>query len=154
MLILLTLAAVIGAAGLLGLDKYLTELNSLPVAAQPVAAAKAKRIVYAILALMTTAGLLFSLFLARVSWRVVRGERYPPPGARVLSDTAVCYGRRARRRGQAGLVLALLILLLTVAVAARGHQVFSRLLDTTLQPTRVELGGLPARPPRPQPPVG
>ncbi len=141
LLILLTLAAVLGGAGLLGLDSHLSELQTLASEAQPVAAAKAKPVVLATLALMTAAGVLFSIHLAMVSWRTVRGERYPPAGTRVISDTEVCHGHRARRRGYTGLALALLMLWLTVAIAARAHRVFGGLLDTTLKPTAVDYGG-------------
>ncbi len=138
LLLLMTLAAALGAVCLHGLDDYFTELHSLAVEAQPAAAMKAKRLVLAILGLATAGSTLFSLYLGRVSWRILRSGRFPPPGARVLSDTRVCHGRRARRRGLAGLALALLTLGLTVAIVARGYRIFDRLFDTTLKPTRID----------------
>ena len=146
LLILLTIVAVLGAAGLLGLENYFAEFHNLTVEAQPAAAVKAERVVRAILVVMATGGVLFSLYLGRISWRTVRSERYPPPGARVLSDTEIRHGRQARRRGQAGLALALLTLLLTVAVVVRANSILGSMLDTTLKPTRVDYGGPTALP--------
>ncbi len=140
-LAVLTLAAVLGAAGLLGLDHYLSGLDTVVADAQLDTVAKARLVVRAVLALIGLGGVLFSLYLARISWRTYSSERYPPPGARVLSDTRIYRGQAARRRGQAGLALAVLTLLLTLAVVTRADKVFDRLLDVTLKPTRVEVGG-------------
>ncbi len=163
-LILLTLTAALGAAGILRLDDYLTELHTVAAGAQPAAMVKARYAARAILALIAVGGVLFSFYLGWISWRVLRHERYPPPGAQVLSDTRIYRGRSARRRGQAGLALAVLTLLLTLGVVARANRVFGRLLEVTLKPTRVEVGArisIPARPsarrtaaPRPLPTAG
>lgn len=139
-LVLLTLAAALGAAGILRLDDYLTDLHVVAVEAQPAAAEKVRFAVRAILTLIAGGGVLFSLYLGWISWRTLRHERYPPPGARVLSDTRIYRGQPARRRGQAGLALAALTLVLTLAVVARTQRVFDRLLNTDLKPTRVEVG--------------
>ncbi len=141
-LAVLTLVAALGAAGILRLDDYLGELHTVVAAAQPAAAAKARLAVRAILAVIAAGGVLFSLYLGRLSWRTLSSERYPPPGARVFSDTRIYRGPAARRRGQAALALALLTLLLTLAVVARADQVFGRLLEVKLKPTRVEIGSL------------
>ncbi len=137
-LAVLTLVAALGAAGILRLDDYLGELHTVVAAAQPAAAAKARLAVRAILAVIAAGGVLFSLYLGRLSWRTLSSERYPPPGARVFSDTRIYRGPAARRRGQAALALALLTLLLTLAVVARADQVFGRLLEVKLKPTRVD----------------
>ncbi len=136
-LIALTLVATLGAAGILRLDSYLTELHS-SVAGAAAASAKARSLVRWILAAFAGAGSLFSLYLGWSSWRVLSSERYPAPGARVISDTRIYRGRSARRRGQAGLLLAALTLLLTLAVALGAHRFFTRMLDVTLQPIRIE----------------
>ncbi len=141
-LILLMLAATLGAAGILRLDDYFTRLHAVATEAQPAAMAKAKHVIRSILAAGAAAGALFSLYLGQASFRIYRSERYPPPGARVLSDTRICRGRPARRRGQVGMVLSLLTLLLTLAVVILANRVFTRLLDTTLKPTRFEVGAL------------
>ncbi len=136
----LTLVAAIGAVGILRLDDYLSELHTLVAATQPATAEKARIAVRWVLAAIVGAGALFSLYLGWTSWRIYSGERYPPPGARVLSDTKILLGKAARRRGLIGLLLATLTLLLTLAVAARADRVFNRLLTPTLEPTPVEVG--------------
>jgi hypothetical protein len=136
-LVLLTLAAALGAIGLLSLDGYLKELHGLASQSPAAAATQARGFARAILAAIAAGGVLLSLVLARDSWRTLRTERYPPPGARVLSDTRIRHGRAARRRGQAGLALSVLTLLLTVFIVARAHRVFSHLLETRLKPTPI-----------------
>ena len=147
LLILSMLLAALGAIGLLALDHYLTGLQALAAEARPLAAAKVGQVVRAILALLAAGGVGLSLYLGRTSWRTLRSERYPPPGARVLSDTRIRRGRPARHRGQAGLALAALTLLLTVAIAWRANQVFSRLLDPTLKPTPIDFKERPGESP-------
>ncbi len=142
-LVLLTLAAALGAVGLLTLDDFLRELHGLAARSHSAAAAQAKIAVRALLASIAAGGVLLSLLLARVSWRTLRAERYPPPGARVLSDTRIHRGRPARRRGQAGLALASLTLLFTLLVVTRAHQVFAGLLDTRLKPTVIDFEPAP-----------
>ena len=144
-LVLLTLAAALGAAGLWILDGYLQELHGLADESPAAAAAQAKTYARAFLAILAAGGFFLSLYLARVSWRTLRAERYPPPGARLLSDTRIKRGRPARRRGQAGLALSVLTLLLTFAVVERAHRVFSDLLDTRLKPTRIDFQPPPGR---------
>ena len=57
------------------------------------------------------------------------------PGARVISDTRVLRGLRARRRGQAGLGISVLTILLTAVIAWRADRLFHQLLSTNLEPT-------------------
>ncbi len=136
----LTVLATIGAVCILRLDDYLSELHTLVAAAQPDAPERAKAAVRWVLTAIVGAGSLFSLYLGWLSWRIVSSERYPPPGSRVLSDTRILSGAPARHRGLAGLLMAALTLLLTLAVAARAHRVFNRLLTPALRPTPVEVG--------------
>ncbi len=137
-LLAMTLLAAIGAAGLLYLDAYLDDLDSGGTG-RLLAAERALAAVRWFLALMAAGGMLLGLYLGWISWRTLRSERFPPPGARVLSDTRVLRGRQARRRGQAGLVLAAATLLLTVFVALSADRLFARLLDTSLKPTPFDL---------------
>lgn len=137
---MLTLVAALGAAAILFLDDYLRELHTLAAAVDPESVARARLAVRAVLAVIAVGGVLFSLYLGRISLRILSHERYPPPGGRVFSDTRILHGRPARRRGQAALALAVLTLVLTLAVVARAQQVFDRMLDVTLKPTRIEIG--------------
>ncbi len=139
LLVLLALAAALGAAGILYLDSYLTELHTLVLREPGEAVAKTRRAVLALLALVATGGVLFSLYLGRISWRTLSSERYPPPGTRVINDTRIHHGRQARRRGQAGLALSALTILLTFMVMLRAHRAFDRLLFPVLKPIQVEV---------------
>ena len=110
-LVLMTLAGMLGAAGLLYLDAHLTALLAFAEMAPPVVAAerflRAARI---FLGLSAAIAVLVAGSLARVSWRTLRSERFPPPGSRVTSDTPVLRGSAARRRGLTGLAVAVLML--------------------------------------------
>ncbi len=146
-LLAMILIAAIGAAGILSLDDYLTRLHALVIARQTEAVAQAHRAIQAVLALIATGGTLLSVYLGSISWRALRSERFPPPGARVISDTRILHGAEARRRGQAGLALALLTLMATVVVVASAHRAFGRLLAIAATP--VEQLDRPAPPRRP-----
>ena len=131
----LTGVALAAALGILYLDAYLKELHELAEQAQPVAAARAMRAVRTGFALLMEGAVGLSAYLGRTSWRTLRSERFPPPGQRVISDTRIRRGHQARRHGRAGLVLAALTLLLTLAVSIAGHRLFEQLLDSSLKPT-------------------
>ncbi len=128
-LLAMILVAAVGAVALLSLDDHLSRLHGQLAAPQPEDLAQAQRAVRVFLALVAAAGVAFSLYFGRVSWRALHAERFPPPGTRVISDTLVRHGPAARRRAQAGLVLAIATLLLTLAVVASADRAFSRLLD-------------------------
>lgn len=123
------------AVGLNVLDAYLTGLHELALTAQPLAAAKAMRAVRIVLGLVVAGAVLLAGSLARTAWRTLESERFPPPGARMVSDTRIRRGREARRQGYAGLVMAGLILLLTAAIALAADALFRDLLSTKLRPT-------------------
>ena len=145
-LLCMMLVAALGAAAILYLDAYLTELHTLVFEAKPEALDRARHAVFALLALIAAGGALFSLYLGRISWRTLRSERYPPPGTRVISDTEVHRGLEARRRGQAGLVLAALTLVLTMTIVSRAHRAFDQMLSPPLKPTQLDqIESLPIR---------
>lgn len=145
-LLAMTIVAAAGGAGILYLDSYLGTLHSRG-AGSPLAAERALAAVRWVLALIAGGGVLFSLYLGSISWRTWSSERFPPPGARVISDTRVWHGRQARRRGQLGLALAAATFLLILFVTARAHRLFAQLLDTTLKPTPYyEVEAPPTRP--------
>ncbi len=56
----------------------------------------------------------FSLYLLYVSIRTYRTSRFPPPGTRVIRDTRIVTGRRARMRGIAGVLVAAAFLALAL----------------------------------------
>ncbi len=143
LLIVMTIVALLGALGILGLDAYLGRLHALGPQLQPLAAEKAMDAARGFLAVLIVGAGAFSLYLASISRRVLAAGRFPPPGHRVISDTRIRRGRQARRAGAAGLGLAALTLLLTAAVAWQADRLFRQLLDSTLKPTIYS----PAEPP-------
>lgn len=134
-MVVMTSVAILIALGLHSLDAYLLDLHILAQDAQPIAAAKVQtliRIVFVLFLVGTTA---LCLYLARSSWKTLKNERFPPPGSRVLSDTTIRHGLQARRYGQAGLVAAILLMLLTVVIAYQASRLMERSLSTSLKPT-------------------
>ena len=69
------------------------------------------------LALLASLGLLpfaaAGTYFFRLGARVVRAERFPPPGTTVVRDTAVLRGRAARRRGRLLQALAVILIVAT-----------------------------------------
>lgn len=56
-------------------------------------------------------------FMFRLGQRIVKTAQLPAPGMRVIYDTPVVRGRRARQYGTAIIVLSIVIALLVVALA-------------------------------------
>jgi hypothetical protein len=61
--------------------------------------------------------------------RIRRADRFPPPGMKVVRDTRVCTGAKARSRARAAQAMALLC----VAVATGGMWFVYRLAETALR---------------------
>ncbi len=59
----------------------------------------------------------FSLYLLYLSIQTYRTSRFPPPRTRVVRDTRIVTGRRARRKGMAGVFLAAVFLALALYTA-------------------------------------
>ncbi len=129
--------AILIALGIHALDAYLLELHVLAQDAQPTAAAKAQDLIRMVLALLIAGTAALCLYLARSSWQTLKSERFPPPGTRVLSDTPIRRGAQARRYGQAGLLVAVLVMLVTVVVATQASRLLGKSFDTQLKPTPV-----------------
>ena len=70
------------------------------------------RLVFAVLAVALVVPLLgFGACFWRLGDRIVRAERFPPPGLAVTTDTVVLRGRFARRRGRLIQLLAAIFVL-------------------------------------------
>ena len=75
-----------------------------------------KFVMIILVALIAIPLLLFAAYFWRFGGRIVRAERFPPPGAGVLRDTPIVTGSAARRRGR--LLQAITGLLIFIALAA------------------------------------
>jgi len=129
--------ALLIALGINILDAYLVDLQALARESYTTAALKARLAVRWVLGLILASALGLSGYLASTSWRTLKHLRYPPPGTKVISDTRIRRGKEARDHGRAGLILAGLTLVLTVAVILLASSRLNPLLDTSLRPTSV-----------------
>ena len=106
------LLLVIGVAGVVLIsvtNRYLAGLAAL-AETQPEAALARGMFAFKLGALAGGLGLmLLAAYVAHLSARVRRSERFPAPGVRVVRDTRIIEGQRAKRRGDIGLLLAVLI---------------------------------------------
>ena len=59
-----------------------------------------------------------AVYVFRLGQRIVRAERFPPPGTTVVRDTVVRHGDAARRRGRLMQALAIFLLFATTAALA------------------------------------
>ncbi len=136
-LIAMMVLALLIALGLNTLDAHLVDLQALAQESYTTAALKARLAVRWVLGLISASALGLSGYLASTSWRTLKHLRYPPPGTKVMSDTRIRRGKDARNHGRAGLILAGLTLMLTVAVLLLASNRVNSLLDTSLRPTPV-----------------
>lgn len=144
-LVLLAIGVVLAAVGVRWLDAHLRGLlvlarNSPHEAAEDALAAS--RVALAALVLGVSA---LAAYLGRLSWRTLRGGRYPPAGVAVINDTRILRDAEARRYGRWGLCLAALLWLAGLGVTWALHHKLSELLDTTLKPTLVSPAELAPR---------
>ena len=108
-LLLLLVAALLGVAVIIGAQSYLGYLKKLSAERPHLAAEKAATVLK--LTSLAMAAALFASGVYTLSlWRRVRASGlFPPPGLRVLRDTRVVAGARARRLALAIMVLAIFL---------------------------------------------
>jgi hypothetical protein len=127
-LLVIALALALGGVAYLALGDYLTSLSSL--AETDVVAARAKlAVVFQALALglfPLTGGL--GVFLVAACRKSFALDRFPPPGAWGFGATRVFTGAAARRVAFAMLVLAIALVLCSIAGAALSWVMAERLL--------------------------
>ena len=106
------LILVIGVAGTVLISVTNTYLAGLAALAesQPDAALARGALVFKVVGIAGGLGLmLLAAYVAHLAARVRRSERFPPPGVRVVRDTRILEGYRAKRRGDIGLLLAVVV---------------------------------------------
>ena len=107
--VLILVIGVAGAALISATNTYLAGLAAL-AEMQPEAAIARGAFVFKLVALAGGLGLmLLAAYVAHLAARVRRSERFPPPGVRVVRDTRILEGYRAKRRGDIGLLLAVVV---------------------------------------------
>ena len=132
---LLTVLGLLAVLGVLRLEAYLVDLGALAASSPHEAAAKALSVSRLFLAAVAALAVVLAAYLGRLSWRTLAVGRYPPPGVRVIRDTRVVRGPRARRYGWMVLALALLILAAGLLVPWRADRHLRALLAPGLGPT-------------------
>lgn len=131
----LTLVGLVGCFLVLKLEAYFQELQRLSKTDLVAAAGKVQQLSAVVLISLGAVTVLFGIYLISLAVRVIRGERFPPPGARVINDTKILRGAAAKRYGMAAMVLALAILVAGVAIPWKAHQKLDRVLAISLEPT-------------------
>jgi hypothetical protein len=117
---LLAVLIAVGVTALLATDRYLGGLRDLAHDSPEAAAAKAATLFRVLMAGTALIPLLAGAWLSRLAWRGwVEGE-FPPPGTRVIMDTAVVSGRNARRLASLTFALGVILVLTAVTLAAFG----------------------------------
>jgi hypothetical protein len=94
---ILVVLIALGAASLMATSRYLDGLRELAQASPEAAAAKAATLFRGLMAATALIPLLAGAYLSRLAWRGWLEGEFPPPGTRVLMDTAVVSGRSGRR---------------------------------------------------------
>ncbi len=94
----------IGAAGgvlvFWGVQSRLPALQAWMAEDPAQAPLRLKLIATGLAAAVAVPTLIFAAYFWRLGDRVVRSNRFPPPGMRVIRDTVVWHGDSARRRGR------------------------------------------------------
>ncbi len=132
---LLAVVGLLAVIWVLCLQVHLVDLRELAHSDAAEAAARtlaASRLFFAAIA---AGAAVLAAYLGRLSWRTLASRRYPPPGMRVISDTRVARGPRARRYGWGLLALAVVILAAGLFVSIRADRHLQALLRPSLEAT-------------------
>lgn len=131
----LALVALVGCYGVVRLEAYFQKVQLLAKSDLVQAAEKAQRVSDVLFLVLAVGMVVFGGYLLRLSLRVLKTRRFPPPGTRVISDTKVLQGKVARIYGGTLLVLSLAILVAAVVVPWTAAQKVQKVLTITLEPT-------------------
>jgi hypothetical protein len=104
---LILVTAVVGAGLILLLRHYEPMLESWIMQDPAAAPGRIRLVLLGLVALAAVPLLAFAVYLWRFGDRIIRAQRFPPPGLGLVRDTAVIEGDEARRRGRLVQVLAL-----------------------------------------------
>ena len=108
-LAVLVVSTALGAAAIFALQSYFAGLQTLAESDPDLAIAKGRALL-TVTSIATGAALVaFGGYLFFLSRRISASGRFPPPGMRVIRDTAVSSGLAARRRATATLAMAVVL---------------------------------------------
>jgi hypothetical protein len=105
--LILLIALSVGALGIVGFEHYQSRLHDW-IVSDPEALPQRVKTVLVVFSVFLLAPLLaLGVFFWSLGRRVLRAREFPPPGLRVIRDTAVVTGERAKFRGRLLKMLAL-----------------------------------------------
>jgi len=116
----LAVLLVAGVTALLATDRYLDGLRDLAHQSPEEAAARAATLFRVLMVGTALIPLLAGAWLSRLAWRGWLAGEFPPPGTRVIMDTAVVSGRSARRLASLTFALGLILALVAVTLMIFG----------------------------------
>lgn len=99
-----------GAAGILLAERLLEDLDVLSLHAPGEAISRTARTLRLLTGLIGLSTVAFGGYFMALSVRAMKHMQFPPPGARVISDTVVVRGDTARKRGLIGVVMSALLI--------------------------------------------
>ena len=114
MILLVVVEILLGLVLILWFYTYLETLLTIGAEAPETAMNKVLNLLGIVLTIVAISLIGFSFYILKVAFMVFRSSRFPPPGMRVIKDTRVVEGRKARFRA----VLFLLISALMIAASA------------------------------------
>ena len=75
-----------------------------------------------------------ALYIWGFGRKVIRLERFPPPGVKVIRDTKLILGPKARARGRMLIVLSVLLLIFSLVGALYTHYMFGKMITNSHPP--------------------
>lgn len=116
LVVVLVVGTFVGALLILGFERYHIPLRDW-ILSEPGASAQRVKLVFLALAAVLIAPLLgVAAYLWALGARILRAREFPPPGLRVIRDSAVITGERAISRGRLLKMLALGCAIASVAL--------------------------------------
>lgn len=98
------------------LQKYFLDLNLLAQDNPNLAIAKAVQLVHIFLLINNLVFLALGIYLVTIGLKIFRSQQYPPPGQRVVRDTVLVSGKKARVHAFFLWVIAFLLIILVVLI--------------------------------------
>jgi len=96
---------------------------------------QAIKTVVVVLIVMFLPLILMALYLMNLSRRILKSERFPPPGIKVIRDTVVLKGQHARSRGYLIMILSLILILLSTGFMIYMPYLLNELLEVRQHPS-------------------
>ncbi|MCG8364815.1 MAG: hypothetical protein MJA27_15985, partial [Pseudanabaenales cyanobacterium] len=117
----------LGLAAIYALEQFLQDIQELAKESPEEALEQFGPVLSGFLVVTSLCLILVSGWVARLSFKALQAEQFPPPGTRVIRDTRVICGAQARRKAILGLVLAAVLAVCSVLSPWWGWSVYQML---------------------------